>query len=118
MSVNLSEPSAESRGPRATSPARAMSDFAGRVVVAVLITLLLLALAYFLWRGTHVLLEAFAGVLFAIFLSALSDWLSKHTRLSYGRSLTVVVLGLLLLGGGLGYLLWSRLSTELGELLQ
>src|SRR5438132_2481144 len=56
-----------------------MGDFARRVVVAVLITVLILAVAYFLWRGVHVLLEAFAGVLFAVFLGALSDWLSKQT---------------------------------------
>src|SRR3954452_9846232 len=91
------------------------TDFPHRVAVAVLITLVILWVAYFLWRGTHVLLQAFAGMLFAVFLSALSDWLSKHTHLSYGWSLTVVVSGLLVVGGGLGYLLWSRLSAEIGE---
>jgi len=40
-------------------------------------------------------------VLFAVFLSTLSDWVSKRTRLSYGWSLAVVVLGLFLVCGGL-----------------
>lgn len=88
------------------------------MVVAVLITLVLLLVAYILGRGAEVLLQAFAGVLLAVFLAALSDWVSKHTGLSYGWSLTVVVLGLLLVGGGLGYLLWSRLAIQFSELIQ
>jgi predicted PurR-regulated permease PerM len=84
----------------------------------VLIAVLIGAVAYFLWRGAHVLLLAFAGVLLAVFLAALADWLSRHTRLSYRWSLAAVVLGLLLLGAGLGYLLWNRLSAQVGELTQ
>jgi predicted PurR-regulated permease PerM len=92
--------------------------FARQVVVAVLITVLILAIAYFLWRGVQVLLQAFAGVLFAVFLAALSDWLSKHTNLSYRWSLAVVVLGLFLITGGIGFLLWNLLSIQIGELVQ
>ncbi len=97
---------------------RPLTDFARRVVVAVLITLLLLALAYMLWRGAHVLLEAFAGVLFAVFLSALSDWLSKHTRLSYGWSLCAVVVALFVLAGGLAWLFARQIAAQVAELLQ
>ncbi len=92
--------------------------FARRVVVAVLITVVILAIAYFLWRGSRILLLAFAGVLFALFLCALSQWTQKHTRLSYRWSLVVVVAVLLILGGGLAYLLWSRISGEVGQLIQ
>ena len=95
-----------------------MGEFARRVVVAVLITLMLLAVAYLMWRGAHVLLQAFAGVLFAVFLSTLSEWVSKRTGLSYGWSLAVVVVGLFLIGGGLAHLLWSRLAIQFGELMQ
>jgi predicted PurR-regulated permease PerM len=95
-----------------------MGEFARRVVVAVLITLMLLAVAYLMWRGAHVLLQAFAGVLFAVFLSTLSEWVSKRTGLSYGWSLAVVVVGLSLIGGGLAHLLWSRLAIQFGELMQ
>lgn len=37
-----------------------------------------------------VLLLAFAGVLFAVFLRTLSDWLSSHARISSGTSLLIV----------------------------
>lgn len=95
-----------------------MGEFARLVVVAVLITLLLLAVAYLLWRGAHVLLQAFAGVLFAVFLSTLSECVNKRTRLSYGWSLALVVVALALGCGGLAHLLWSRLTTEFGQLMQ
>jgi predicted PurR-regulated permease PerM len=89
-----------------------LSDFARRTVVAVLITLLLLGLAAACWYGVYVLLEAFAGVLFAVFLTALSDWLAKHSRLSYGWSLLVVVIALLVLVVGVGWLLGNRLAVQ------
>src|SRR5438477_529176 len=62
------------RGSALASLRPGLADFAWRMVVAVLI----LALAYLLWRGVHVLLLAFAGILFAVFLSALSGWLNQR----------------------------------------
>jgi hypothetical protein len=53
------------------------------VVDAVLVSVLILLLIYLLGQALHVLLEAFAGVLFAVFLATLSDWLSRQTGLSY-----------------------------------
>lgn len=104
--------------PNATAPPPTESNgFSGRVVAAVLITLLIAAIAYLLWRGIHVLLQAFAGVLLALFLAALSEWVSKHTHLSYRWSLAVVVLGLLLLIGGLGYFLWNQISAQVSEMI-
>jgi predicted PurR-regulated permease PerM len=87
-------------------------------VVAALLGAVILAVAYFLWRGAAILLQAFAGVLFAVFLAALSDGVRRGTRLPYRWSLAVVVAGLLLLAGGLGYLLWNRLSHQVGEFVQ
>jgi predicted PurR-regulated permease PerM len=101
------------------SPRRqSITEFAYRAVVMVLIAAAIFSLAYFLWRGIHVLLQAFAGVLFAVFLHALADWLSRHTRLAYRWSLAVVLVVLALAAGGLGYLLWSRISAQIGEILQ
>jgi predicted PurR-regulated permease PerM len=88
------------------------------MVVALLLTVLILGLAYLLWSGVHVLLQAFAGVLFAIFLSALSDGLSRRTGLPYRWALAAVVLGLLVLTGATAWLLANRLATQLGELAQ
>ncbi len=95
-----------------------LADFARRMAVGTLIAVGIFFVAYFLWRGVHVLAQAFAGVLFAVFLNALADWLSKHTRLAYRWSLAVVVVGLILAAGGLGFLLWSRISEQVGEMLQ
>src|SRR5579871_370644 len=91
-----------------------LAGFTWRVVVV----LLLLALAYLLWRGMHVLLLAFAGMLFAIFLSALSSWLSRRTTLSHGWALTTVVAILIVLACGFGWLLADRLAMEAAELSQ
>jgi predicted PurR-regulated permease PerM len=107
---------ARNEGQPAASPR--LSDFARRAAVAVLIAVTILAVVYFLWRGVDVLLQAFAGVLFAVFLAALADWVQRHTRLSYGWSLTLVVLVLFAGMGGLGYLLGNRLADQLGEMLQ
>ncbi len=71
--VNVTASPVEDRGRPSASFAEAMNGFARRVAVAVLITALLRAVAYLLWRGTHVLLEAFAGMIFAAFLAASSD---------------------------------------------
>ncbi len=116
--VDVTASPVEDRGRPSAPFHEAMNGFARRVVVTVLITSLLLAVAYLLWRGSHVLLEAFAGMLFAVFLAALSDRVSKHTRLSYGRSLAVVVSGLFLMACGLGYVSWNRLSAQVAEMMQ
>ena len=104
--------------PGAVPPRIPLSDFALRVAVAVLIGILLLSLTYLLWRGVHVLLLVFAGVLFAVFLAALSDWVSRHTGLSRVWSLTTVVILLFLLTGGIGWLLANRLAVQIHELAE
>jgi predicted PurR-regulated permease PerM len=93
-----------------------MGSFPHKVVVALLIGILFLFLTYVLWQGLRVLLETFAGLLFALFLTTLSNWVSSHTRLRYGWSLAIVVVVLLALAGGAGWLLESRLTAEMSEL--
>lgn len=95
-----------------------IGNFPRKVVVALLITILLAFLTYVLWEGLHILLETFAGLLFALFLATLSTWLSDHTRIRYGWALAIVVILLLALAGGLGWLLESRLAAETSELTQ
>lgn len=115
----------QSNGPTTTPPHSgaprqspiALPDFARRVVVAVLIVVLLLGTAYLLWRGLDVLFEAFAGVLFGLFLSALADWLHQRSGLSYKRSLATVIIALLLAAAGVGWFLAHRISTEFAELM-
>ncbi len=91
--------------------------FSRRVVVAVLITLGLAALAIMAWRGIDVLLEAFAGILFGLFLSGLAESLHKRTRLSYRWSLAVVVIALCALTVGGGWILASRIATQMRGLI-
>jgi predicted PurR-regulated permease PerM len=93
-----------------------LDDFARRAVIAVLLAVAILAVAYLAYRGIHVLLQAFAGVLFAVFLSALAGWLRQHTRLPYLVSLTVVVLSLFLIAGGFGWLLANHLAVQVREM--
>jgi predicted PurR-regulated permease PerM len=94
-----------------------LPEFARRVAVALLIALGLLALAGVAWRGVHVLLEAFAGVLFGVFLSALAEALHKRTRLSYGWSLAVVILTLCVVTAGGAWTLASRMAIQIRGLI-
>jgi predicted PurR-regulated permease PerM len=84
------------------------------VVVAVVI----LAVTYLLWRGTYILLLTYAGVLFAVFLPALSGGLRRRTGIPYGWALAAVVTLLTLLAVGLGWLLANRLAVRVAELSQ
>src|SRR5262249_6635163 len=62
-------------------------------------------------------LEALTGVLLGVFLAALAEWVQKRSRLSYGRSLALVVVALSLLTVGLGWFLSARLANQMGQLL-
>lgn len=70
-------------------------NFTSRIVLAVGIITLAIFLSLLLWYAADVLLLAFAGILLAIFLRSLSDWVSESTPLSGGWSLGVVVVGLI-----------------------
>lgn len=58
-----------------------------------------------------VLLLAFAGLLFAVFLRSLSDWLSTHARVSSGAALLIVASGLAALAA---FGLW-RIAPDVGH---
>lgn len=91
---------------------------AREVAVKVGVAVMIMAIAYLLWQGTHVLLQAFAGVLFAIFLAELSERLSKTTGISYLWSLVLTVIAFLAIMGGIGWLLASHLATQIAELTE
>jgi len=95
-----------------------LPTFSRQVVIAVLITLGLAALAIIAWQGIDILLEAFAGILFGLFLSGLAESLHKRTRLSYGWSLALVIIALCVLTGGGAWMLASRLTAQLRDLIQ
>jgi predicted PurR-regulated permease PerM len=104
------------RGGKNRTAGPADPGFAYRVTVAVLIVILIGGAAYLLWQAVHTLLLAFAGVLFALFLSALADWLRRRAGIRYGWSLAVVVATLLVLAVGIGWLLANSLAAQLAAL--
>lgn len=115
----VATPAPEMRGSLPPAPPRLpLSLFAYRTLIVVLIAVVILAITAFLWFGIHTLLLAFGGILFAVFLHGLADWLAHHTRLSYRVSLTVVLIALFLIAGGFGYLTWSRLSTQVSQMTE
>src|SRR4051794_21496006 len=71
---------------RAEAPADTLKGFTQRILIA----LLIIAQAFLLYRGVQVLLEAFAGVLLAVYLAAVSGWLSRR-GLAYRWTLAIVV---------------------------
>jgi predicted PurR-regulated permease PerM len=115
-----------SSGPRVEAVPRLLPEparlslpvFALRVAVAVLVAVVILLVVYLLWLSVRILLEAFAGVLFAVFLTTLSGWVSRTMKLSHGWALAIVVAALLLLASGLGWLMASRVMSEAVQLKQ
>jgi predicted PurR-regulated permease PerM len=90
--------------------------FIRRVIIAVGITLLSLALALLLWYGVRVLLVAFAGVLLAVLLRSIAMTISRWTGLSPGWSLAIT---LILIAGvfvGLGFLLAPTVVEQFSQL--
>lgn len=79
------------------------------VVSGLLITLFVL--------GVKVLLAAFGGVLLAVFLRALTDAVKHHTPLTDGWALAVVILVLLIVLGGAGWLLGPQIADQASERL-
>lgn len=85
------------------------------VTVTVIIVLTGLLLALFV-LGIEVLLAAFGGVLIAVLLKAFSGLVERHTPLSYGWSLTAVVLTILIVLGIGGWLLAPRIAEQTNQL--
>lgn len=82
------------------------------LVVGVVLALLLVGAA------AEIFLLLFAGILFAIFLKSLSDWLADHTPLSPRWSLLVIALALLALLAGVVAFAVPRVTTQVKELRQ
>jgi predicted PurR-regulated permease PerM len=93
-------------------------DFASRVLIAVVITVLILLVLALLWYATYVLLLIFAGILLAILLRSAAEALARHTRLATGWSLTIVVLVLTVAIALLAWLAAARINAQVEELRQ
>ena len=70
-------------------------SFARRTLIAVSIALAALIFVYFIWEAAYVLLLVFAGVLLAIFLRTLAEWLIRvFPQLSMKWALAISILAL------------------------
>ena len=87
-------------------------EYALRVVMAVVVV----ALAYALWRLTSLLLLVFAATLFAILLRSIADPLARLTRLPPGWSLAMTVVLLTFAGGGFVMTFGAGVSAQLHAL--
>ncbi|MDQ4077359.1 MAG: AI-2E family transporter [Chloroflexota bacterium] len=90
--------------------------FIQRVIVAGLILVSLVIVLWFLWNAADVLLLFFSGILLAVLLRALTELVSAHTRLTGRWAYGAVVLALVALFAGSGWLFASDLGGEIDNL--
>lgn len=89
-----------------------------RVLTAVGLTLLVLALTGLLGLAFGVFLRLLAALLIALPLQAGASWLHRRTGLPTGLGLLLLALLVLALLGGMGWLFSARLSQQLSSLQQ
>ncbi|MCC4589415.1 AI-2E family transporter [Xanthomonas sp. NCPPB 1067] len=85
-------------------------------VVRVILVLALVACACLLWKLADLLLMVFGAIVVAVLLRALTSRLTRHTRLSDGWALAVVVIVLTVVLVALTWLFGSQLASEVGAL--
>lgn len=76
-----------------------------------------LIVAYVAWQAFDVLLILFAGILGAITFTRLASWISHKTRWPYALSLTLVLLGILVLLTLAGWHLLPQLNQQFPDLV-
>lgn len=93
-------------------------SFEKRVLIGAALAVAVIAAALALWASGFVLMLLFAAILVGVFLRGLANLLSERTPLAPGLSLAVVLLVLIGLLTGLGFVLAPRLRTQFKELRQ
>ena len=93
-------------------------EFLRRSIGVLTIASLFALVFIFLFYAIHVLLLVICGVLLAIFLRSLADWVSHFTRLKNGWALLVVVAGLVALSAGVSWLLTPQIAAQTQILVQ
>src|SRR5688500_16298189 len=96
----------------------APGDYVRRVVVTLGLAALAVMLFVWTWYAIQVLLIAFAGVLLAILLRELANFISRNTPLSNGWSRAVVILAVIGVLVGLGWLTLPRIARQADELAE
>ena len=83
-------------------------EFFERVLILVAVVVAVGLLLALLWQSTEVILLIFAGLLLAIFLDGIADWISNRSPLSRKWALTVV---LLTIAGAAGLFTWLMMPS-------
>lgn len=76
------------------------------------------ALWLLLWHGGRVLLLCFAGILFAVFLNGLSDWLARRWHIGYRWALAVVTAALAIAGAIAGWTLAPEIQQQAAQIAE
>ncbi len=76
------------------------------------------AVFLFVWYAWEVLFLAFAGLLLAIILRALADWIEHHIGLGPRLSFTAVVCGLLILIALTGWFIVPRVISQTAQMIK
>jgi predicted PurR-regulated permease PerM len=103
---------------RFSPPAGSIKQFASRVLVATALVIGLLLLLLVLWYAVQAILLTFAGVLLTILLRGFSDPLAENTRLSEMWALAIVIIVLLGLTIGVGFVVAPQVNEQFLQLQQ
>lgn len=95
-----------------------MNTDIGRYAIRLLVAVLIIAMAFLVWRIVDVLLLVFGAVLLAVLLRSLSDVISRYLRLPSGWSLAAAVLLLILGLAACGWLFGRELSAQVDQLTE
>jgi predicted PurR-regulated permease PerM len=87
----------------------------GHVLVAVAVVV---AAAWLAPPVFQVVLVVFAGALLGVFLSQLSGFVARHTRLRFGAAFGVVTIALMIAAGAIVYFLGHRITAQVNLLLE
>jgi predicted PurR-regulated permease PerM len=101
-----------------SAPATSLTPYVHRVLIAVGLTLLGLALTGLLGLAFGVFLRLLAALLIALPLRAGAAWLHRRTGLPEGLALALLALLVLALLGGMGWLFSAKLSEQVSALQQ
>jgi predicted PurR-regulated permease PerM len=82
------------------------------------LTLLFVALTFLAWKAQHVLLLTFFGILLAVLLTTLTKWTTTALRPGWRWALGLVLMVLIALLVGAGWLIGPRLAQQSGQFSQ
>jgi predicted PurR-regulated permease PerM len=95
-----------------------LSVYTRRVLIAAGAVIGTVAAIYFIWQLARVFVLIFAGVLLAVILSGMTNFVARHTPLPRGAALAGVVAAIIGFFIGFGFLVGPRLTSQVGELAQ